>query len=470
MLRTVMRVQGTLLKRDRALWWVAGAFLTLLVYTGVSGAGHLSARQAQLDQARQADAARLEVLSDRLTRTTPSKAPPSRAEARDPYAVGDALGRRAAVLDPGPLAVLTQADDSARPRVYEVTLDSQLRDPAQASRAVSLGRVALGALDMSFVLIYLLPLLIIALTYDLLLGERELGTLAMIFAQPVAPRVFLIGKLLARALVVAAVALVPALVVWLATAPLDGAGVLAVALGALVLVSYAAFWMSAALATNAWLRSSAASALALMGLWLVSLILVPGLIRMGVETLHPPPSRVALVNLKRQTAQEAERDLTDLEGNHGAAPEGAKDPADVARRKVKAHQHMDAALEGVLGEFEQQLARQQALVRWLQLLSPAVVAREALAELAGDSVHRHQRFKAQAIQFHTDWKQRFYAQVNQGAPFTADQLAALPAFTYTPEDAHHRAERVIAPLFGLWLPTAGLIVLALVRVRRIGRL
>src|SRR4030095_593469 len=59
-----------------------------------------------------------------------------------------------------------------------------------------------GRFDLSFVIIYLLPLLILALSYNLISAEREQGTLAMMMSQPVALRSFVAGKVGLRGIVV----------------------------------------------------------------------------------------------------------------------------------------------------------------------------------------------------------------------------------------------------------------------------
>lgn len=55
-----------------------------------------------------------------------------------------------------------------------------------------------GRFDISFVIIYLLPLLILAVSYNFLSAEREAGTLQMLLAQPVALRKFIFGKITLR--------------------------------------------------------------------------------------------------------------------------------------------------------------------------------------------------------------------------------------------------------------------------------
>src|SRR5690606_34953699 len=65
-----------------------------------------------------------------------------------------------------------------------------------------------GTFDISFVVIFLLPVFIIALTYDMLSGEKESGTLALAMTQPVSLRTFMAGKLISRGIVLFGVILV----------------------------------------------------------------------------------------------------------------------------------------------------------------------------------------------------------------------------------------------------------------------
>lgn len=495
MLWTTARLQWMILRRDRLVWFLLAMFVGLLLYSGARGVSHTEERGALQVAAERAEAERLGALAEELTRNPPpppkvitttawrpeagapapeadspepeADAPASRES--DPYLVGNELGRRVAALPLGALAPLTQGD--ARPTLFEVNLGAELASPEQAARPIALGRVSLGTMDMAFVLLYLLPLLVIALTYDLLLGERESKTLALVFSQPIAPMTFVLGKLLARAGLIAAATLVPALLIWLIAAPGDARGLFAVVTGLVVVLSYLAFWLAAAVAANAWMRSSAASALALMGLWLATLVLIPGLLQLGVEALYPPPSRVALVNLTRQAARDAEDALTAMEGTHGETPTEREAYRAFLLRKVKAHEHMESALEDVVDGFDRQLARQQGVVRWLQTLSPAVVGREAFAELSGDSVYRHQRFKRQAHRFHEAWRDRFFQIITRGERMTAERVRALPAFAYEAEPLPAQIGRIGTGIaLGVWLPTVLLVLVSVRRVGRIGRL
>jgi ABC-2 type transport system permease protein len=55
-----------------------------------------------------------------------------------------------------------------------------------------------GRFDLAFVILYLYPLLILSLGYNLVSGEKEAGTLALTLSQPVALRTLVAGKVAMR--------------------------------------------------------------------------------------------------------------------------------------------------------------------------------------------------------------------------------------------------------------------------------
>ena len=61
-------------------------------------------------------------------------------------------------------------------------------------------RLLSGRLDLAFVLIYLYPLLILAISYNLLSAEQEQGTLALLLSQPVSLRTVILAKVAVRVL------------------------------------------------------------------------------------------------------------------------------------------------------------------------------------------------------------------------------------------------------------------------------
>ncbi|WP_052732377.1 ABC transporter permease subunit [Hymenobacter terrenus] len=136
-------------------------------------------------------------------------------------------------------------------------------------------KLLVGNFDLAFVLVYLLPLFIIALSYALMAGEKESGVLPLLRVQVASVRRLLLGMLLFGFLLVMALAeglsLLGFAVVG-ASVRRDGAGML---LWLLTVASNCAFWFAVVWAVASFNRDSAVNALAAVGLWLLFLLVLP---------------------------------------------------------------------------------------------------------------------------------------------------------------------------------------------------
>jgi ABC-2 type transport system permease protein len=208
------------------------------------------------------------------------------------------------VLDAPPQSQLAAGMSDIQPDAWRLTLmGTEARGDSQFENPVNL---VFGAFDLTFVLAFLLPLLVIALSFNLISGEREQGTLALQQAQPVDAGVLFFQKMLARFVVLAGLTLA----VMLPALSLSGISLTSAAAWNTVLVAilYALFWFLLALGVNLRGGTSAQNALVCIGAWLVFTLVVPALVNMVAQKIHPVPSRAGF--------QTAMRDLdTQLETN-----------------------------------------------------------------------------------------------------------------------------------------------------------
>src|SRR5688572_8034557 len=125
-----------------------------------------------------------------------------RQRAQPPSMRADAIANETgwlALLPPAPLGALAVGQSDVYPSYIKVTarnLDSLVTgDQVEHPLAV-----ASGQLDVAFIVLFFYPLLIFAVSFDLTATERDRGTLRMVLAQPVRLRDLVVGKMLARAL------------------------------------------------------------------------------------------------------------------------------------------------------------------------------------------------------------------------------------------------------------------------------
>lgn len=376
-----------------------------------------------------------------------------------------------ALMPPAPLGRLAVGQSDVYPTSIKITarhLDSLVTgDQIEHPLAV-----ASGHFDVAFVILFLYPLLIFAVSFDLTATERDRGTLRMVLAQPVSVRDVVAGKMLARILLLA----VPATVIPFALAatsstfaPGATADREAVALPSLVMwtvavLAYGSIWHGIALIVNARGWNAAANALVLAGIWLMFAVVGPATINLVIALRYPMPSRVEAAVQARAASQEAtvqgSRQLGQFLQDHPTS-------ANVGREGMRQFALLQAArdrqiadrLQALESAFGAQLQRQRRLASWLSVLSPTMIAQQVLLETAGTSTTRFDHFAAAAATFQRRWQAYFEPRVLDAATLTAAEIANAPAFTYSEPPAAGVIRTVAAPITAMAIVGAALLLL-----------
>ncbi len=460
---TIVRSELRNFGRERLPWVAIAIFALLSAYATAAGWAFTRSETQTQRALLTADEDRRRKLSEEVRAIAAGAPVRHAADPRDPLTVGEKLAPRAVVLPPGPLSLVAVGQRDLLPQALLLTTELRAAEGARDDGS-SPGRRASGPFDLAYVVVLLLPLLVIVLSYDLLAGERERGTLSLVLSQPISLSSFVFGKALARAGVVVTVVLVLALAGpvlsggWLA----PGGGIRLLGYAA-VLVAYTLLWFVLAVAVDAWGRSAAANALALVGLWLGLTVVTPGLANAAVETLYPSPSRVELVNVARAAARSAEAQASDLAGDHGKPATGG---VARGRRAVEIQEALARQLEPVLARFDEQRGRRQALVEQLRFASPAIIVAECLSDLAGSSATRSRAFASQIATFQLDLRRFFFDRAARAQPLEPTDHNRIPGFTFRESPDGELIMRLLSSLLGLAVPTALAFAAALAGLRR----
>lgn len=154
-----------------------------------------------------------------------------------------------------------------------------------------------GRFDFGFVVVFLLPLVIIALGYDARSRDEDLGTESLLAAQPAPHSRLLALRLGLRAgLVLAASLALLALAIGWVGIPLDAR----LAAFTAALIGYVLAWFLGLFLVVSLGRSSPFNALALVGGWIVACILLPATLELSLTRLAPVRGGVELVLAQRQ--------------------------------------------------------------------------------------------------------------------------------------------------------------------------
>lgn len=355
-----------------------------------------------------------------------------------------------ALLPQAPLGALAVGQSDVYPGYLKVTARSldALVTGDQIEHPLA---VASGQFDAAFVVLFLYPLLIFAVSFDLTATERDRGTLRMVLAQPVRLRDVVAGKMIARALLLAVpVTVVPILAAAAATTEVVALGT-PVLVWTLAVLAYGSVWHGIALLVNARGWSAAANALVLAAIWLVFAVVGPSSVNLLIALRYPMPSRVEAAVQARAATQEAavkgSQQLGQFLQDHPtSANVGREGMRQFALLQAARDQQVAQKLQAVEAAFDAQLRRQQRLASWLSGLSPTMVAQGVLLDAAGTSAVQFDRFRAEVTAFQQRWRAYFEPRVLDAATLTAAEYAAAPVFEYEGEAAAAMAQRTLPPI------------------------
>jgi ABC-2 type transport system permease protein len=459
MLTRIMKHEWRSLVADRTLWVITPLFALLIGYGVYNGSSWVRFQEKTLESAREEERARFARVKAEVSAIEQGGQPPAAfANPRLPSVAAGRTGPRYALAPPAPLAALSVGQSDLYPYYFKVTSQSKqtfiTNDEIENPTNLLAGRF-----DLAFVVIYLYPLLILALSYNLISAEREQGTLAMMMSQPVSLRTFAAGKIGVRALVVLGLAIGFSFLGFLLSGAASGAdgAWLRLLLWIAVVAGYGAFWFALAILVNSFGRNSATNAMALAGLWLVLALLLPALLNVAVTTIYPVPSRVEMVQATRRASAEATARGSQLLSryfeDHPELTAGKEaDPNDFYTRAIAVQDETERLIQPVIDHFDRQVAGQQTLVDRFRFLSPAIVAQAALNDIAGTSATRYRHFLNLVDAFHQSWRAHFTPQIIQKRLLVSVDYDGFPAFTFSEEPAGTVASRAFLGLIGLLIP------------------
>ncbi len=355
-----------------------------------------------------------------------------------------------ALLPPAPLPALAVGQADLLPSHEAISL-WRLEKPSEARAELeNPSRLLAGRFDLAFVLVWLLPLFLLAAAYDLCAGDREAGTLRMVLAQGTSPWRWLATRAFARGAPVLALAVTATAVAGSMTED-RGVGT-RIVLAISVVLAYGLFWLAVAALVNGFARSAAAAATAVGATWVLFVLVMPTLLNVVVESLHPSPSRAELVAEARAAAAGAEKRGNELVSSFyrdhpELAPPGMQ--ADMTSRMLAVQDEVGRAMEPVQQRFQEAIQSQQRVVDLWRFASPAIATHEALTELAGSGYWRHRAFQEQVNAFkdvvHGYYSPKFHKRV----PLTKADITDFPRFTFVEEDASRWTTRVATGLAGI---------------------
>jgi ABC-2 type transport system permease protein len=375
-----------------------------------------------------------------------------------------------AILPPTGLAALSIGQSDLNLNYIPVSMQN-IMDATKSNEIENPVNLKTGAFDIAFVVIFLVPIFILAMSYDLLSSEKERGTLAMVMAHPISLRKLMASKLISRMAIMLAVVLAFGLGAVLAVGSdfdkVETWARFGFWLGATVL--YSLFWFGLAVLVNAAGKSSATNGIILAGSWLAFVVIIPTMVSVIATTLYPAPSRLDFIAASRDAQTDAEKGamkaLDDYYYDHvELVPEDkAKDFLTLA---LANNASIEKAVKPLYDSFQTQLNKQEEVVNRFQFLSPAIMMQLAMNEVSGTSADRYEYFLKQVFEFHAKWVDFFTGRFLKREPLTTAEYDLFPQFKYQEEPFSNVVSRLTPSLLGLLVVVAGLTAFAFSSLRK----
>lgn len=431
------KYEWLVLLRERWIIILSVITLFLFIYAAFSGRERVEERKRPIAVAREemkANDERLKLLIDSVERGLKSGLSPWQNPQR--LNVVGQQAARVAAFDPQPLALIATGQSDlfthvVKPRLYgeAQTLGfSELSNPVQ---------LLFGNFDLAFTIIYLLPLLVLAFSYNLLSAEKESGSLRLTLAQPVGVTRWLFNKISVRFLVLSVLVIISLLVALIlagVSVSEQGSGILRMLIAILL---YMIFWFGLSFLINLRGYSSGQNAVILVSAWVLLVLLVPATISHLANHLYPVPSRVVMLTELRYAEAEAQKKADSiLESYYRDHPELM--PAQSSGQHLyifwikyfAAQEEIRKAMQTVLNAYEDKLQAQQRTVDRLRFLSPAILIQNVLNEIAGTSTRHYNSYRAQVVAFAETWRQFFVPKIFRNELMKKEWIDELPSFTW----------------------------------------
>lgn len=368
--------------------------------------------------------------------------------------------------EPAPAAFLALGLRDTAPyvlRVRALALQAQLHEGEVFNPELALA----GRFDFAFVLVYLAPLFLIALLYDLVSGERHAGRLGTLQALPGVGRRLWLRRAFLRAVLVFICLVLPVL----AGAWVSGMSLAATALVLATVCAYVGFWTGLALIVASRGAGSMVNATALMGCWTVLTLVLPTIGNAVLVQALPVRQGVELMLAQRQSVHGAwdlprEDTMQQFFRSHPQWQNTAPLPAGFHWKWYYAFQQLgdESVAQQVTAYREGMVARQ----RWTDRLGwalPGVGVQTMLHRAAATDLLAQLRYQDAVAAFHAQLRDFYYPYLFNEARFEAEDFARLPQF----RPVQSRGQMPVGGLLALMLVAAAVILFGVHATRRVGQ-
>ncbi|MCY4626172.1 MAG: ABC transporter permease subunit [Acidobacteria bacterium] len=458
------------LLQDRLPVVLLGLFALICLFASLRGA---EKREAMEEAATAFEAEHLQQASDWRERVVAVESGAVAPE-DDPWA-GLAMDvARPAVAAPGPLADFSQGVTAVHPFTSGVSLWRSVDRLFGNYQFQSPNEIRAGSIDLAFAVLFIMPLVMIALAFGALSRDKDTGRLGLLLSHPISVRELVRSKLLVRlgaVFVILVVALFAGLFIGAGGVP-GGERLGRFGFWFLAASGYFAFWAGAIYWSVSLNRKSETTAMMMIGFWVLNSLVGPAVLAAAAQLIHPAPSQLAFLSTARAVSNEAYRSRSDvMQGMLLDHPELTVENYTIPeyiRVSYLVTQTVDRSVEPVLDDFEAVQRRRQAFLSLMQYAAPAALAMRSINEISGTDLARQVRFEVEVRDYKRVIARQVEGKVLSGERLTVAEVDAVPSYSFRESDLGAVGRNVLFPigyLFALGMLAAALARRNLVRLQ-----
>ncbi len=298
-----------------------------------------------------------------------------------------------------------------------------------------------GNFDLSFVIVYLFPLLIIAFCYGLFSIEKENGTLPLLLIQAISIQKIIIIRLAFYFVLITGLGLLISLSGLFSSGNLFATNNHLPAISWLMsVVTYCAFWFGLIFLIISFRKNSAFNAITAVGSWLLLIIIIPSLLNV-IVTIKYPLNSVTLADLTRRTGLENENDeeesrqvimefiahKPELSGSENMINNNIMAKAYAAFTSLK-----DINNQAKVDHYNAQVAKRNTWTSQFYWLSPPVSMQDVFAHIAHTDLHTFLYYQDALAIFHEEITDFYFSRLFRDKPILLEDYNSLPTFKIIP--------------------------------------
>lgn len=430
----ISRYEWLLLKANKMLLLLGGILAFIMFFALYEGHKRVSFQKETLHQIEQQEKADYAKYRSQIAGAQPGQHFDGGhfGDPTNPFYFGNRMGAKYAVLRPSALSILSTGQNDIYPYYYKVTLskkqalyhNEELENPQILFN---------GRFDVSFVIIFLLPLLIISFTYNIYSSEKENGTLSLLMAQGTSIDKIIAFRFVFRYLLFNSFFTSLLLVGLLGFGVDIGSDISSLAAAIGITWFYTAFWFILSYWINSKKKTSGFSATVLTGTWLFLVLIIPTIISALIDVIHPLPSRLELITQSRNFSDSLAKNkgiVSRFFEEHPEFKPAIADPKDRNALHLRTRIAVEMAMERKKSEFDAVVEKRERVVTRYRFLSPAIFIQLSLNNIAGTSDSRYKSFDKQVAGYQQAFRDYFEPLVYRKERFTAAHLDGVPKFTY----------------------------------------